>query len=246
MEVIVLGASGTYPTVDDAASGFLVIADDTKVWLDAGPGTFQNLQRHIDFHDLDAVVLSHMHLDHVLDFYAFHYALAYGMASVGPKALPVFAPAGSEPYLLSLRPDGFGGYFDFKIIHNGEHLRLGPMDWTFALTRHPQTCLASRVEHGSKSVTYTADTAPCQEVTELATACGVLIAEASLQDPTETLKDVHMTAHEAGEMATASGAAKLVLTHISPGLDPQLSVKLAAQRFDGDVVAARDNMRITL
>ncbi|MEO7804219.1 MAG: MBL fold metallo-hydrolase, partial [Actinomycetota bacterium] len=142
MEVIVLGASGTYPTADAAASGFLVIAGDTKVWLDAGPGTFQNLQRHIEFHDVSAVVLSHMHLDHVLDFYAFHYALAYDLASRGPKALPVFAPKGSEPYLLSLRPDGFEGHFNFEVIDSVESLRLGQMDWTFALTRHPQTCLA--------------------------------------------------------------------------------------------------------
>lgn len=246
MDVIVLGASGTFPTVEGAASGFLVLGGDTKVWLDAGPGTFQNLQRYVDFQDLDAVVLSHTHLDHILDFYSFYYGLRYGIASRGPHALRVFAPAGTEEYLALLKPDGFAGYFDFQVLEGGDRLQLGTMDWTFAITCHPVTTLACRVEHEGRSFTYTADTAPSDEVTSLARGCDVLIAEASLQEPVEHLKQVHMTALEAGQMATAAGVGRLVLTHISPGLDPEVSVKMAADHFSGELVVARDHLIVTV
>jgi ribonuclease BN (tRNA processing enzyme) len=87
-------------------------------------------------------------------------------------------------------------------------------------------------------VVYTADTAPSDAVTALAQGADLLIAEASFQAPVEGMEDVHMTAAQAGEMAAAAGAGRLVLTHIPPGLDPARSVAQAAERFGGAVSAA--------
>ena len=52
--------------------------DDTKIWIDAGSGTFAALQAVCDPWDLDAVILTHEHSDHCLDVLGFHYALRYG------------------------------------------------------------------------------------------------------------------------------------------------------------------------
>jgi ribonuclease BN (tRNA processing enzyme) len=45
----------------------------------------------------------------------------------------------------------------------------------------------------------------------------------------------HLTAFEAGEIAAATGAHELVLTHISSRLDPQLSIDQAAGAFVGPI-----------
>ena len=40
--------SGTYAGPGGACSGYLVRGGDTSVWVDTGPGTLANLQRHVD------------------------------------------------------------------------------------------------------------------------------------------------------------------------------------------------------
>jgi len=74
MKLTVLGCSGSYPGPGGAASGYLVEADGTRIWLDAGSGTLANLQRHIGLDAVDAVVLSHEHPDHWADIEGFHIA----------------------------------------------------------------------------------------------------------------------------------------------------------------------------
>src|SRR3712207_8466497 len=48
----------------NACSGYLVHDGETSVWIDCGPGTLANLQRHVALADVDAIVVTHGHPDH--------------------------------------------------------------------------------------------------------------------------------------------------------------------------------------
>ncbi len=243
-DVVVLGASGTYPTPLSAATGFLLRSEGSNVWVDAGTGTFANLQRHMDFFDLDAIVLSHLHLDHFLDVYPLYYAIRHSPRSKGPMGLKVFAPFGTAKHLAklpgSINRESFDGYFEFHPIVDGDKLTIGPFEFEFVRSRHPIETLAMRVESGGRTLFYTADTATSDAVTQLASGADLLIAEASFQEPPKA-QGIHMTGEEAGEMATMAKVGRLVLTHVIPGLDPAISLKQAASRFDGEVSLATDN-----
>lgn len=247
-EVVVLGASGTFPTPEGACTGFLLRHAGAEVWLDAGTGTFANLQRHTDFFALTAVVLSHLHLDHFLDLYPLYYGLRYSHRSPGPTGLEVYAPGGAEEHLaqiLSPRPGAsFDGYFAFRTISSGTTRPIGPFDFSFHRAVHPVETLAMRIEAGGRSLFYTSDTGPGDELIALAHGADVLIAEASLHDPDQLVEGVHMTAEEAGELARRAQVGRLVLTHISPGLDPEVSVAHARRHFAGEVLAAREHLLI--
>ena len=244
-EVVVLGASGTYPKPDGAATGFLLRLGDYEVWVDAGSGTFGNLQRHTDYRKLRAVLLSHLHIDHILDLYSLYYALRYGAGSEGPKGMEVYAPSAAEAHLEQLvkhsSPDGFGGYFHFRPIRADDKIAIEPFVFSFIAAVHPIEALSMRVEAGGRTLVYTADTGWNDELVPFASGADLLIAEASLQEPNPAVKEVHMTAEEAGELAERTGARRLVLTHIVPGLDPEVSVKQAKERFRGEVLLAADN-----
>ena len=67
MKLTVLGGSAASPNVGMGCAGVLLQTDRTRLVLDLGPGTLQELRRHTDFRTLDAVIVSHMHVDHVLD-----------------------------------------------------------------------------------------------------------------------------------------------------------------------------------
>src|SRR4051812_6879501 len=72
----------------------------TVVYIDPGPGTLQELRRHADFRALNAVVVSHMHVDHMLDLLALRHALAYNPVRP-PAPIPVWLPPGGATVLAA-------------------------------------------------------------------------------------------------------------------------------------------------
>jgi ribonuclease BN (tRNA processing enzyme) len=245
-EVVVLGGAGTYPAPGAACSGYLLRADGAEVWVDAGPGTLANLQRVTDFRGLKALVLTHLHLDHVEDVYSFYHWIRFARTNPGLTGVPVHAPAGTGEHLAQiLTPYGagtFGEYLCFHAISEGDLLVIGPFSLSFVRTRHPVETYAVRAEAQGRVLVYTADTGPSDDVTALARGADLLVAEASLQVPADGMEDVHMTAAEAGEMAAAAGAGHLLLTHIPPYLDAQRSLAQARERYGGGISLASDGL----
>src|SRR5918997_3473544 len=98
MQLTVLGGSAASPNAGMGCAGLLVQTDRTRLALDLGPGTLQELRRHTDFRTLDAVVVSHMHVDHVLDLLALRHALAYNPLPA-PAPMRVWLPPGGADLL---------------------------------------------------------------------------------------------------------------------------------------------------
>ena len=73
LTITILGCDGSHVSAGGAASGYLIREWDTgtTIWMDAGPGTFANLQRFCDPRSVDAIVLTHEHGDHWTDIDGF-------------------------------------------------------------------------------------------------------------------------------------------------------------------------------
>jgi ribonuclease BN (tRNA processing enzyme) len=249
-EVVVLGASGTCPEPGAACSGFLLRAGGSELWVDAGPGSFTNLQSVSGFTALQGLVLTHVHLDHVVDVYPLYHWIRFGRTNPGLTSLDVHAPPGAGAHLAQLlTPYGAGtfrGHLAFSDIGAGRELRIGPFTLTFARTVHPIETYAVRAEAEGRSMVYTSDTGPSDDVAALARGADLLVAEATFQDPVNPAPDVHMTGLEAGALAAAAGAGRLVLTHIPPGLDKAVSARQAAEAYGGGIVVAADLLALTV
>ena len=74
MIITTIGWWGAYPGAGDATAGFLLGSEGTSILLDCGSGVLARLQHHIDLQNLDAVILSHYHWDHVADLGCLQYA----------------------------------------------------------------------------------------------------------------------------------------------------------------------------
>jgi ribonuclease BN (tRNA processing enzyme) len=92
VELTVLGSSGTWPPGGGATCGYLVSHEGTVLWLDAGTGTFANLQLHMEVRDIAAIVITHGHPDHFVDVVPAFYARYYG--GLGDSGLPFYCPEG--------------------------------------------------------------------------------------------------------------------------------------------------------
>ena len=244
MELTVLGTAGTWPPAGGATCGFLVSHDGTTIWLDAGTGTFANLQDHIEVRDLDAIVITHGHPDHFVDVVPAFYARHYG--GFGDPGLPFYSPEGFTNLLsLLVSEDGrnvMAEAYAFSTVVPGDRIRVGSLDIrAFEMSHVGVNALGYRIEADGVVFAYTGDTGPCDAAVEMAREADVLLAEATYQD-SSSLLPFHLSARQAAEHAKAADVGRLLLTHILPTLDPVVSLAEARSAFDGSVEVAEQGM----
>lgn len=244
MELVVLGCDGSWPGPGGACSGYLVSHDGCNVWVDAGFGTIGRLQEHVALTDLDAVLISHGHRDHFADLYALFASRRYGRTPA--RDLPVFALKGFREYsgaLISERSgDAWSTTFDWHEIGAGERIEVGPFSVSGHEMLHFGPALGFRIEAAGKVLAYTGDTGPTDALKDLASDADLLLAEATWQDG-ERKNDRHLTARDAASWASHAGARSLMLTHLEPGHDAQVSLAQASEEFRGEISLARPGLR---
>lgn len=239
MRLDVLGSSGTAPTHDNPASGFLVSSEGTTLWMDAGPGTYMALLGLVDQTDVDAVLISHMHPDHCSDLFAFFHGLKYMREPT--EAVPVVVPDGSINRISGfLQADPDHAVFQTLAFHEaqpGETLRFGTIDVVPMAARHSVPAFVYRVESAGGSLGYTGDTGPSEMVSAHFAGVGTILAEASLAN--DDRYPFHMTGRQAGQLAATSGSEQLILTHLRETMDAESTRQEAANVFGGTVSLAQ-------
>jgi ribonuclease Z len=96
---------------------------------------------------------------------------------------------------------------------------------------------------------FVMDTRLCDAAFELADDTDLLVCESTFADAEAALADDygHLTAGQAGQIAAAAGARRLVLTHFSQRYDDTAGAQLlrdAAAAYDGDIILAADLDRV--
>lgn len=231
MKVHVVGSSGTFPGPGRPAAGYVFEHGDTRVWCDAGPGTFMSLPFDSDM--IDAVVISHQHPDHCSDLLAAYHAWTFRPNPRDP--VPLYAPREVWDRVCAF-VDTEPECFDFAPVWDGDRVIIGSIEVSFVEADHSVPTVASRWEADNRKLFYTGDTGPAGNWQRHVSGANLMLSEASYQGASEDKPfPQHLTAAEAGEIARAAGAEKLVLTHIPPYLDPTISVVEAEKTFDRPV-----------
>jgi ribonuclease BN (tRNA processing enzyme) len=197
--------------------------------------------------DVDAILVTHIHPDHFADLYGLYYARRFHPR--GPQQVALYGPSGFFAFASQLisSDDEFGELCRFEPVKAGQVLRLGPLTVSLFAANHPVETLACRVECDGRAMTYTADSAPSPNLVHAARDADVLLADATWLERQRPLPaDVHMTGHEAGNLAAEAGVGRLIVTHVYPSNDPQEVVVEAAGAFDGDVIAAYDLLEVAV
>jgi len=245
----VIGSSPALPRPGGACSSYLVRTDEALVVLDLGVGAFSKLQLAVEYARLDAIVISHMHADHYFDVVPAYYTLKYGEVRLD-RRLPLWLPPGGGAALEALRraasadeyEDFFESVFTVREYDPAKPLAIKDLRLHFARTRHFIEAYAVRAESGDASITYSADTAPCETVVELARETRLFLCETALGLAVEKGGRGHCSAAEAGEMAAQARAGRLLLTHYPAAYAAAQLVDAAKARFDGPVEAAEDGL----
>ncbi len=128
----IVGCAGSYPAPGSACSSYLVRSGQTSILFDAGNGSLTNLYPVIDPAGLDAIIISHGHVDHFADVVGMYHYLKYANPPRHP--IPVFSTGDALKTLARLiTPRGIDpGVFSINTVNPGDHIAVGSLNlmWT--------------------------------------------------------------------------------------------------------------------
>ena len=264
MELVLAGTGTCTPVTDRTPACYFLKSGARRIIIDPGPGAVNRLVKlGLDPFDVDAIFISHHHLDHCADlpFYLFSFkycgsrqAAAPGAARRRERGIPpvVVAPEGFKKVYNGIL-DVFGG----MILSNEYEIRIEEVhetewEWTGDLKFRsiPMDHFIPSVGYlfskpGGPSLAYSGDTGLCDGLVKLASQADALLVECSVPD--NMRMDGHMSPSGIAEAAIASGVKKVILSHFYPAMDPQVAVDvIRAKGYTGEIIAGQDGMRLEI
>ncbi|WP_071459090.1 MBL fold metallo-hydrolase [Bacillus massilinigeriensis] len=244
MKLTIIGCWGGYPRKGGASSGYLLEHDGFSLLIDCGSAVLSKLQEYIHPEELDAVILSHYHPDHIADIgVLLHARLIQGFIGEKPPVLPIFGHNMDKKEFSKLT---------YKNITKGiaydpvQKLRIGPFAITFLHTVHPVPCYAMRIEAAGKSFVYTGDTAYKDDFASFARNADMLLCECNFYGNMDGKGAGHMNSIDAGMLASRANVKNLVLTHLPHYGELNELAKEASKQYEGNIMLAEEGLRITL
>ncbi len=254
MRLTVLGSGTSVPHPRRSASAHWVEAEGGTLLLDcSGPAVHRMAEEGCDWASLDAVWVSHFHLDHVGGLAPFLFGTKHApQTRERRKPLSVYGPRGTRKLLQSF--DDANGYGLFEqpfpvevreVAPRAEFELLPGLRAATLSTPHTSESLALRVEgRGGTSLVYTSDTGFTEALAGFARAADLFLLECSFfrEKPVK----LHLELEEAMRLARLSGARRVLLAHLYPEWD---GVDLAAEArrlWDGETLEARDGLRLNI
>jgi ribonuclease BN (tRNA processing enzyme) len=241
VRVTVIGCSPAWPNPGGAQSGYLVESDGGRLLLDCGPGVLARLRAdHGGWPRVDALAITHFHLDHWGDLVPWVFGAAFGPGRQVPRPELWLPPDGEE----RLREYGgrmsFADYLDaaftVRSYAEAQPFAAAGLELTaHRLDHYSEPTHGFRVANGSSAIAYSGDTGPSNALVELARGADLFLCEATLSAP-EPAERGHLTEDEAVAAFRASAAKRLVVIHRPDELPLAIDVERAR---DGDVFDLR-------
>ncbi len=251
MRLRVLGSGTCELRRERSSPAYLLEAEGTALMLDLGQGAWRRLlQAGRRPADLDGVLLSHPHLDHISDLIPLLFALKYDPELSVQARMTLLAHEGLGGMIGEL-DRVFGGWLDPEAsvlerrwLAPGQETSLGGVKIKTAAAKHHAYSLAFRLEAGGTCLVYLGDSEASEELARFAAGCDLLICHCAGTDAEP--KPGHLYPAASGQLAAEAGAGALLLSHFYREVDPGEAVKSARRYFGGQVWAARDHLQLIL
>ena len=243
MEITFLGTGSAMPTGERFQTGILVAEGDRRVLVDCGSGVLHRLQQAgVGYENVETVLLTHLHLDHVADLLP----LLKARWLAGETHLEVVGPEGTDDLLADLL-DVFE-YLQGRVDLTVREVEPGAFDLAgFEVeaieTRHSVPCLAYKFDG---VFTFSGDTEAFEGLAEFADGSAVLAHDCSFPDDVDVSN--HPTPSELGRALAGSEIGRVYLTHLYPHTQDRKTEMLDSihEHYDGDVRFADDLRTISV
>jgi len=242
MRLTILGKSPSWPDRDGACSGYLLELGGRPLLIDCGNGVFAKLRSRQDYAQIDDVIISHLHADHV--FHLPTLVAARALQCRGADPLRIVGPRGTGDVLDKLGRTGFGDGFWEEVIRlgppaleewdGGQSGQLGAFRVTAFTVDHSTqlSCLGYSLEREGIALGYSGDSTLCPGIRELAGSVDYLLCECtSMSGPVP----IHLWRDEVEQLISDYPDTRFILTHLTE----RAPVKGAILGSDGLVLRLR-------
>ena len=247
MELIVLGAGPAY-TDRPGASGacYLVRKGPDAILLDLGQGSFTGVFAEIEPSRLAAVLVSHLHPDHFVDLVAFRHYLRFEFDP--PRRIAVHADARIAERLDGLHAQpGFTAAAIDVVPLGAEKRTIGALEVEARRVTHTDDSYAFRVSGSNgPGLVYSGDVGVADDLAPLIRPGDVLLSEVSFGAGPVEPSAQHLDGPAVGHVAAATGAGRVLLTHLQMGHDCAATIASVRSVYDGPVELVEPGYRTTI
>lgn len=252
MKLVVLGSGTSVPHAQRSSSAYWLEAAGGSLLLDVSPDAAHRMaQEGLEWPNLDAIWVSHFHLDHVGGLAPLLFGMKWAPQTRNrSKALKIFGPTGIREWIEAM--NAVNDYRLFRQAFSIDLVELSPgaefevlvglRGRTFS-TPHSRESMALRLTAADESsLVYTSDTGYADELAVFAKGTDLLLMECSFRRHKPI--PAHLELVEAMRLAELAEPGRVVLTHLYPEWDGLDLVAEAKALWSGETIVAVDGLRL--
>lgn len=243
-----LGTISPYTKGNMNCPGFLVEYNNQKILLDCGNGITRLLRFPEDLRDL-SIIITHYHKDHLGDIGAIQYAsYVYHNLGMLNEKIKIYLPKNDIVFNKASIISNSESYANYYEVYNSYSFYIDDLKITFEDNQsHIIESYMIKLQNKDFKIIYTSDigTTNFDKLVDFCKDADLIICESSFLQKHNTNSKTHMTAYDAGILASKSNAKKLLLTHFWPEEEKELYLKEALQTFS-NVEVAKENKKLVL
>jgi ribonuclease Z len=246
-KVIILGTSNAIPTVDSENTHMVLVGAERTVLIDSpgGSSILRLEQSGLSYNDLTDIIVTHFHPDHV--------------SGIPLLLMDMWLMGREKPLIIHGlrytvdRIKGMMDFFNWSFWPNFFPVKFHTLplkeqtpvfdcsDFSIhsSPVKHfiPNIGLRINFKKSQKTLVYSCDTEPCEEVVRLSKGADILVHEATGDSPG------HSSAKQAGQIASKAGVSRLYLIHYPTGSYAKGNLVVQARtEFSGTITLAKDFM----
>ncbi len=257
MQLVILGSGTSVFHPQRASAGFWLQTAAGSILLDCSADAPHRMaQEELDWTNLDAIWISHLHLDHCAGLAPFLFGIKWAKGiERRVKPLKIVGCVGIRKLLNAIDETGSYHLFEQPFPVEIQELRSTDEARSFELlaglqtetlsTPHRAESLAIRLRDSTGAViVYTSDTGYSEKLAEFARDADLLILECSFYRDKPTAK--HRELADAMRIAQLAEPKQLLLTHLYQIWDGIDLENEARQLWNGKVIEARDGSRLEI